>query len=400
MLKKKMLQMGIICLFLSGCAQTASTGSPAGSENLLIDASQEAQDMNVAQSTERDEFVLRHRFVRINFEAVKKIAQNMPIGTTSVNGKITLNAFDNESVEVLIDQVEKLSDNNVILTGTVGGDLDGSATFVVNEGVIVANVRHGDRSESYEIRHNDRGIHTVALKKDEDIDDIEVQNPEAQAINEGQDQETAIASPVVDILSAYTPRARSYVGGTTAMIALIQMGIADTNRALQDSGCALRVRLVGTMELRQNETGYWSSDLSYLKGKTDGRWDEIHTRRSTLGADQVSVVGYYSGSSTAGIGYINASYSSAFTIVKSSAFSQYTFSHELGHNLGLQHSDGYVNATGRFRTIIAYGSYPRIRRYSNPNLTYNGYRTGDSSHNEASIVNNHATYMSNFSLAK
>jgi hypothetical protein len=401
MLKKKWVQMAIICLFLSACAKTESKGTTENGETLLTDASAEARDLDVAQASSSDEFVLRHRFVRVKFEAIKRIAQNLPVGVLSaVNSKIVLNAFDNESIEILIDQAEKVSENNIILTGTIGGDLEGSATLVINDGAMVANIRHGDRSESYEVRHVERGIHTVALRKDEEFDDIEVENSEVQDINEPQDLATAVASPLVDILGAYTPNARSRLGGTSAAIALIQTGIADTNRALQDSGVAMRVRLVGTLELRQNETGAWSSDLSSLKGKYDGRWDEVHLRRTALGADQVSVVGYYSGSSTAGIGYIGSTFSSAFTIVKSSAFSQYTFSHELGHNLGLQHSDGYVNSAGRFRTIIAYGSYPRIRRYSNPNLTYNGYRTGDYSHNEAKIINGRASYMSGFSISK
>ena len=147
------------------------------------------------------------------------------------------------------------------------------------------------------------------------------------------------------------------------------------------------MRLVGTLALKQNDSGNFSSDLSALKSKTDGKWDEVHAERTRLGADQVTVVGNYPGGSVAGIGYIGATASSAFTVVKRSMFSQYTFTHELGHNIGLQHSDGYVNSTGAFRTIMAYGSVPRILRYSSSTLTYKSYATGNSSHNSAAILN-------------
>jgi hypothetical protein len=172
------------------------------------------------------------------------------------------------------------------------------------------------------------------------------------------------------------------------MLALIQMGIADTNTAFAGSGVNLKVRLVGTMETFSNETSNMSNDLSSLRSTTDSKWNEVHAERRRLAADQVSLIGAYQNYSTpGGIGYVNSTASTAFTIVKSRYFKYFTFGHELGHNIGLRHSDGYVNSTGRFRTIMAYGSEPRIRRYSNPLINYNGYLTGDSDQNSSAILN-------------
>jgi hypothetical protein len=222
--------------------------------------------------------------------------------------------------------------------------------------------------------------------------------PLDEAANDTANDGTAqpLSDPVVDMLVAYTPAAREHQGGKAAIEALIQMGVADTNQAFRDSGVGLQVRLVGMMETAQNESSDLNGDLTALRGTNDGKWDEIHTMRKRLGADQVTLVAaYLSNSSAAGIGYVNATASSAFTIMRDTYFRQYTLAHEFGHNLGLNHSDGLESSAGRFRTIIAYGSYPRIRRYSNPALSYNGYPTGDATHNESKILNTNATRGAN-----
>jgi hypothetical protein len=103
------------------------------------------------------------------------------------------------------------------------------------------------------------------------------------------------------------------------------------------------------------------------------------------------MVASYPNGSTAGIGYIGSTVSTAFTITRVSAFRQFSFTHELGHNVGLQHSDGYESSGGSFRTIMAYGSVVRIDRFSNPDLLYNGYRTGTSSQDSASILNDNGS---------
>src|SRR6185503_8716646 len=78
-----------------------------------------------------------------------------------------------------------------------------------------------------------------------------------------------------------------------------------------------------------------------------------------------------------------------------------SFAHELGHNMGAQHdlyvtsldsglfeySHGFVDLTGRFRTIMAYPtqcadagfSCTRIAAFSTPNRTFNGRPIGNAS---------------------
>ncbi len=337
-----------------------------------------------------DDRVLRGRTVTVNLEMFKRA------GVLSSGQDLRLNLFADRSIEIEIEKIERPGPENVVISGHLKDDELSHVSLVVRNQVMVANVRIPESGENFEIRHLGEGLHEIREIRDlTDNDCLAVPSDEFDSsadVAEASDR--VLSDPVIDILAAYTPNARIAEGGTDGIIALIQMGVADTNSAFAASGVALSVRLVGTLEVAQNESSF-SSDLTALKSKTDGKWDEVHPLRASLGADQVSMVGYYSGTSTAGIGYISASESSAFTVTRTSAFSQYTFSHELGHNLGLQHEDGYENVAGRFRTIMAYGSYPRIRRYSNPSLTYNSYATSDGAKNSASILNANSVRVSN-----
>jgi hypothetical protein len=335
--------------------------------------------------------------------------------------------FSDRSVEIQIESVQNISPQNKVAVGRVIGQPLSAVTLVLKNDILIGNINlnsglnsglnagdsafasessdssgalgsSNDTEDKFEIRYTGSGVHRIRAEgEDLNSECLTVEDPDdsvAQVAEKGAGPEKVLATPVIDILGAYTPAARIAQGGKDAIEALIQMGVADTNRALADSGVVLSTRLVGLMELKQNESDY-SPDIAALQGTKDGKWDEVHAERARLGADQVTVVGAYPiNTGVAGIGFTNAKASSAFTIVKAAAFGMYTFSHELGHNLGLQHSDGFLSSPGNFRTIIAYGSYPRLRRYSNPKIPYKTFATGDSAHNEAAILNKNALRVS------
>ncbi len=403
----------LICgLLVQGCGKAGqgSKLSPSDSDQLASSPANEPQyfeEVSNAASmapADNENKALRSRQVKANVEALKNSLK-------SVRKTISLVLFNGERTTVTVDSLQILAANNLVMTGKILGNTLSSVTLVIRDNVVMANLHQGIGNR-YTVEYANEGTHRVSELSDADSEDCETMEvpaderaASAQSFNGNPEDslmsaQTTSGSKIVDMLVAYTPAARYKVGGTTAMLAKIQMGIADTNKAFTNSGGNLQVRLAGTLEVRQNDTGNFSNDLSYLKGKTDGRWDEVHAKRSAVGADQVTMVGMYSGSSTAGIGYIRATASSAFTVVKQSAFSIYTFSHELGHNIGLQHSDGYVNSSGGFRTIMAYGSVPRILRYSNPGIAYNGYRTGTSSQNSTYKLNLYGPSVADFILTK
>ncbi len=390
--QKKLFAILLTSLALQACGSGADSITEDIFSDAAIETTSEAQPMAIEDSR-------RKRFVRVNFNALKK-------AVSAGQGTLSLNLFNDKKLNIIVDEVQKISESNFVVVGHVQNDGNSSATLVVNGDAVIANIRRAESEESFEVRYMQNGVHVVSepvTKEEQDEDEacpaeqapvIPGDRPMISAPPVRAGQDTVMATPVVSMLVAYTPGARYRQGGTSAMLALIQMGVADTNTALANSGANLRVRLAGTMEVAQNETGNWSNDLSNLRSTTGSTWNEVHARRASLGADQVTMVAsYYGQCCTNGIAYIKASYSNAFAVVKASAFNAYTFTHELGHNIGLNHSDGYVNSSGRFRTIMAYGSYPRIRRFSNPNLTYNGFRTGSTYDNSVKIINSNAYRM-------
>lgn len=207
----------------------------------------------------------------------------------------------------------------------------------------------------------------------------------------------------VDVAVVYTPSARAAAGGTDAVEAEIDLMIAVTNQAFQDSGVRSRVELVARSETRYSETGVSATDLRRLRDPEDGHMDEVHELRDRVGADLVHLIPF--DSDVGG----RAQRPGPFGL---SRWPGGSVPHELGHNLGLRHdryeqtrdtpwggplrSDpayGYVNRPAlkaraprstQWRTIM---SYPvecddrftrctRVPRFSNPRGRYNGEPTG------------------------
>ncbi len=373
-----------------GGSESAST-SPTPSESMCsasLDQTSYFEDVTTSQdlSAMKSDKSLRARTVKVNTEALKS---DLKAG----KGSLKLDLFGDQNFRVITEKIQKFSNDNLVLSGRIDGQPLSTVAIAVQKDVMIAEVNTGGNTR-YNITYNGDGTHSIQELTAEDQEDesscLAVAPPmqASEDVTTTEPTQTAMAAtPVIDMLVAYTPSAKAAVGGEAAILALIQTGIANTNKIFTDSGVNLAVRLVGVMPVKQNETSNWSGDLSSLAGKTDGLWDEVHAERARLGADQVSMVAVYPGSTVAGIGYIKANSSTAFTITKVSAFSQFSFTHELGHNVGLQHSDGYVNSSGAFRTVMAYGSVTRIGRFSNPSLPYKNYATGTTSQNSASILN-------------
>ncbi len=390
-IKTQALEVLCVSIFflLSGCENPESDNkipSLCSADAALADV---FTDVQTAATQTKDENVIRRRNVRTNLQELKSRMRN------ARKQKLRLSLFSDREIEVIADSVESPSERNIILSGRVVGHRHSAVTIVVNNRAVVGHVHLPDLDQHFEIRTAKDGSQTIEEVKNQP----EECNPiEAPPVKPGERDDEIVQSdgpPMIDMLVVYTPAARAKMGSTEAMVALIQVGVADTNQAFLNSRVGITARLVGTLELTANETLDMSADLSALRGTTDGKWDEVHAKRTSVGADQVTLVGAYNGTTSAGIGYVSSSRSTAFTILRTSVFRQFTFSHELGHNMGLNHSDGIESAAGGFRTIMSYGTYPRIRHYSNPSVLYNAVPTGTATQNSSAILNANPTRIPN-----
>ena len=219
---------------------------------------------------------------------------------------------------------------------------------------------------------------------------------------------------VIDVLLLYTPGARNAVGGHDSMNALVARIISDTNTIFARSGIVTRVRLAGSAEAPLPETTNMSNDLNVLSSTP-----AVQAARDSLRADLVQLIMNSPDSTACGIGYLftqsyvsNPAAFSAYSIADYSCASQYTPTHEMGHNMGSHHapddaqgeqglysySFGYKNPSAGFRTVMAYncaGSCSRIANFSNPAVLYNGVPTGTSGQNNALSINNARIYAAN-----
>lgn len=209
------------------------------------------------------------------------------------------------------------------------------------------------------------------------------------------------AQPIVDLLTLYTPQALADAGNPQAMHALIQQAVREGNEALANSEIDARVRLIHIAPVHEEERGNTSADLNRLKDPADGFFDNAQTMRDNLGADLVNLI--LSAPDSSGTG--RATQLSSFSVFSSTPRDElvysvvlrraligvYTLIHELGHNLGAQHTASDQGSPGLFdfsngwrfsadgstyRTVMARQFGTKIPYFSNPNVLFNGVPTG------------------------
>ena len=209
----------------------------------------------------------------------------------------------------------------------------------------------------------------------------------------------------IDMLVVYTPAARNELGGAAEIENHIDLAFVYANTALEDSGAVPRFHLAHAEAVNYDAAGSGHGALDALRDPGDGRMDRIHALRNQYAADLVHLL-VADVSDVCGVAYMDGEFS-----VASVNCPPFVTARELGHNLGLSHDRyqhaedsqranfsghnfGYANQrafaagapeSSRWITIMAYDaqcttegsfSYARIRRFSNPDLTYGGDPTG------------------------
>lgn len=202
----------------------------------------------------------------------------------------------------------------------------------------------------------------------------------------------------VDVVAGYGANARAADGGVAQIEARIITAIDRMNTAFANSLISnTEMMLLGTIEdpayrFPGSVNNNMIEELENLENLNDNILDTVSDYATTLGADfQTMVVKEADGS--AGIAFLPGR--SSITARDYITSNRLTFAHELGHNLGCDHSWGdsnqdYHNRYGwrfdpdgnnfttndRVRTIMAYdwdwGTGQRVAYYANPDVRYGG----------------------------
>lgn len=296
---------------------------------------------------------------------------------------------------VRFESCATLASGAMAFSGSLEGAPQSQVILVQHGDVVAGTVRDGARL--YKLNWAGAGWHRIARVDEQRFPPCATSAAQCVTDNDAPAAPVggylANANPTIDVMVVYTPLARQNAGGSVAIESLIDLAVLESNQAYVNSQVVQRLRLVHQEELSgYTENGDFNTELNRLTDPSDGYFDNIHALRDQYGADEVAMI--VDGTQYCGIGWLMTTLwpgfeSHGFTVTsKQCATGYYSFSHELGHNMGSHHdhgnangalypySYGYRTPSGNYRTIMAYAPGTRIQYFSNPNVSYMGEALG------------------------
>lgn len=204
-------------------------------------------------------------------------------------------------------------------------------------------------------------------------------------------------------------------GNSTNIKANINTRIYESNQALKRSKANVRLNV---LEIRSapytQSTSSQQIDLSALQGGTSGLGIAT-TRRDQLGADLVTLV-VPTATDSCGLAWIAGSGADyGFSVTAASCMSNFTLTHEIGHNLGANHNPEATSSNlpyayshgkivpGKVRSVMSYPcpvACPRVLQFSNPDVNFLSelfIPSGDTTQRDnARSIDNFAFRVSNY----
>lgn len=352
------------------------------------------------------------------------------------NRILIVELFDGERLRLVRDREERPSKKAFVWYGHVYCQPRSLAVFAAVGEAAAGNIQTQD-GQVYELRYLGDGVHSFR-----EIDQS-AYPPDAPAVEPPVKRSPEMAADTcstdppsdIDVMVVYTADARAGAGGTDGMEAEVYLAVAVTNETYVNSDITQRLRLAHVAEVTYTESGDSSTDLTRLQDGTDTFMDDVHTLRNTYAADTVVLLVESLGS--AGRAFVMDTVSNAFekhayaVVKRSAASSNYSFAHELGHNMAARHdwyddstdnspyayNHGYCNKSPTspadpWRTVMAYASdcaaetppltCPRIAHWSNPDVNDpiggdpTGVGTGNQRSDNAQTLDNTALTVANF----
>ncbi|MBA5249143.1 MAG: hypothetical protein FE834_06360, partial [Gammaproteobacteria bacterium] len=222
----------------------------------------------------------------------------------------------------------------------------------------------------------------------------------------------------IDVMIFWDQEFESRVGGANQALTALYGKIATINQAFSDSDIYIDIKLVHSRKIAYNNN---NGNLDALKAMQEGKeaFANVATLRASYGADLVGFIrenneSYESG----GVAYVlglgdkgsmrDVNKAHAFFLAvddkNDQSYSNKSFMHEIGHNLGSLHDRNHVtngseipifpysyghddclngDDCGTFGTIMSYDR-PAVAKFSNPSKTCNGKPCGVASGSNAS----------------
>jgi hypothetical protein len=336
--------------------------------------------------------VTRSRYTTINFDVLPD-----PRSRGLLNRQprtLPLQLFPNLSITAVFDRFDPNRDG-VTWVGHVDGVPFSTVTLayggrLLTGSIVMPTGTYSIRPAPAELRRLNplgaREVHVVTeIRQDgfaPEAPPIEVELSDA-AWMAAADTPMTDTGDIVDVMVVYTQLAQARAGGATGIANLIQLAVSETNTSYLASGVNQRLRLVHHQLVDYVEPSSFNAALADLRAGL-GALSGVPTLRNAVGADLVMMLVHPSAPSACGIAFLMTNVSpvfapSGYSVTDTDCIANYTFAHELGHNMGARHdwfvdtgttpftyAHGYVNpAIGqRWRTIMAYPDHCQSMGFS------------------------------------
>jgi len=358
----------------------------------------------------------------------EKALLNLPIGAYEV---VHDNRFEHENGDVTwvgyLDSAGK--GYRVIITsgrdGSLGQivtpdavyniDLEGGRNWLVDigssglsSGSLENDQAFGDGFAAAEAQHHhaDDGVMMGAPTSNAISRKVVVKNPVTTSTSSRKPTST---TPTASATTTATPTPATidlfmlYTSGINAVDTRINYLVAKANQAYVDSRIQLKLRLVGKQAVNYtnlNDNGTVLNELT----KGLGAFAQVSSLRTTFGADLVSLLRpfQYQSQKSCGVAWVNGANGGSFfpqlgySVVSDGIdgggtryyCTDFTLTHELGHNLGSVHDAAHSSFRGAYAFSYGYGrpgvfgtimSYynPVVGLFSSPTLTCKGEPCGN-----------------------